>query len=88
MGVTIIITIIITVALIILVLLSDGRSLVNAVVAQLRFKTDNDDIIMSLTNSFAATAGTNIRNAAFRIVHPDLLYISQKFVSNKIMSTV
>ena len=34
--------------------------------------------IVSLTKSFVATAGTNIRNTAFRIVHPDLLYISQK----------
>ena len=34
-------------------------------------------IIVSLTNSFAATAGTNTRNAAFKIVHSDLLNITQ-----------
>ena len=28
---------------------------------------------MSLTNSFAATASTNTRNATFKIVHSDLL---------------
>ena len=31
------------------------------------------DHIVSLTNLFAATAGTNTRNAAFKIVHSDLL---------------
>ena len=29
--------------------------------------------IVFLTNSFAATAGTNTRNATFKIVHSDLL---------------
>ena len=37
--------------------------------------------IMSLANLFVATAGTNIRNAAFRIVHTDLLYIFTKSLS-------
>ena len=32
--------------------------------------------IMSLTNSFKATAGTNTRNATFKIVHSDLLNIT------------
>ena len=32
--------------------------------------------IVSLTNSFAATAGTNTRNATFKIVHSDLLNIT------------
>ena len=35
--------------------------------------------IMSLTNPFAATAGTNTRNTAFKIVHSDLLNNSQNF---------
>ena len=30
---------------------------------------------VSLTNLFVATAGTNTRNAAFKIVHSDLLNI-------------
>ena len=35
---------------------------------------DNKSInILSLANSFAATAGTNTRNATFKIVHSDLL---------------
>ena len=34
--------------------------------------------IMSLTRSLAATAGTNTRNTALRIVHRDLLYIFTK----------
>ena len=34
--------------------------------------------IMSLTSSLAATASTNIRNTALRIVHTDLLYIFTK----------
>ena len=33
-------------------------------------------IIMSLGNSFAATAGTNTRNVTFKIVHSDLLNIT------------
>ena len=36
------------------------------------------DIIMSLARLLVATAGTNIRNTALRIVHTDLLYIFTK----------
>ena len=33
----------------------------------------DDDSMVSLANSFAATASTNTRNATFKIVHSDLL---------------
>ena len=39
------------------------------VVAYYSFKTS----IVFLTNSFAATTGTNTRNTTFKIVHSDLL---------------
>ena len=48
----------------------------------------NSTIVDIKTYFFAATAGTNTRNAAFKIVHSELLNISQKFISNGIMSTV
>ena len=47
-----------------------------------------EQCIVSLTNSFVATASTNTRNAAFKIVHSDLLNNSQKFISNAEMSTI
>ena len=40
------------------------------------YKPALDTYIMSLTNSFVATAGTNTREAAFKSVHSDLLNIT------------
>ena len=56
--------------------------------SKIREKILPDDNIISLANSFAATAGTNTRNATFEIVHSDLLNIHEIFINNIITSTI